>query len=753
MPRFKEESVEAADTPQPSSQTPTPGPMLPLELPENQEKLRDLRNMSEFAELVQFMSFFKSLFKISNNIDIDIIEEELMGVCPEPEIIPKLQNALISQLARSKRSLSGYLTDMNVAAWHLYASRGFSEQENPMGLSTEPEELARLETMDPSIRVTILYTFCRWIATDDGFHDKIEKLVAAAAKGNGEDEPLSAQSFKVDPVGWNGDFGVYYLLDDNRLYYMEDVEPDLSDVDPKQLPGYVEETKSKRKGDEGKTGKKRRGEPLSSMARKRRARAALRRKQEQQSNNEAEPQADTEMEEPEIKSEHEEYVSYAEALGRDTPIEKIKWRCVCVTLSDWEAFIEKLKRSKQDYDKLFYKYLKNDLLPVLREHEEKRVRDAWARERARVKSRLVVNRKRSSRLEEKSLRMEQRAEEERRNAEEQRHRIEQRRLEREERERLAAREKRLQERDARIEREQQELKPINQHLAAVQQEVEEENGGRRSRRSSRSSSPAAGSGRSTRSSSRVTKNNAFEAVSGVRRLGTATDRWEFDCYCGVYGDNYDDGTLIVGCSSCGLWMHVKCLGEDREELELVAEQANPEQGSERMATLYHEHKYVCERCRRKQRDEEERLEYARQVAAHKLRVKEQQQARKAAALAMVSVPNEAPLEIIDVSSDEKPTLVVPSSPSSLPSSSSEVLNGHNSVIQVDSPIEHHQTELVGDELVKTKEPLVVLKDEGKPEVGQGPRFDQVRPEQENGSGVVTDTTQSIAEEEKDVLVN
>lgn len=629
MPRFKEESVEvgASGSVTPSVNTPT-GQVMPLDREEYKDTLRDLRNMSEFAEFVQFLSFFKSLFKISDAIDIEVIEEELLGIAKEPQIIPKVETAVITQLVRAKRIISGPLPDLSVAAWHLYASRGFAPEENPMGVSAEPDDLARLETMEPSTRITILYTFCRWVVIEDAFHDKIDKLVAG--KTGDDDEVLTPQSFKVDPVGWRGDFGVYYLLDDNRLYYMEDQAPDLSDVDPKQLPGYVEPKKER--------SKKRRAQPLTAVARKRRVRAAARRRALADEDGEEEAEAEPEEEETKVGTEtpeEHEYISYSEALGRDTPVDKIKWECVCVSLADWETFIESLRNSRESYDKMFYKYLKNDLLPVLREHEEKRVRDTWAREKQREIAKLVLNRKRSSRIEEKQIQQQLRAEEEKRNAEEQRKRIEIRRREREDRERLVIREKRLQARDDRMERQRQGLKPVNQQISAVQEA--EESGGR-SRRSSRSSSPAAmaGSGRSTRSSSRIIKSQPVALLDGVRRLGASADHWDFDCTCGAYGDNYDDGTLIAECSQCTLWMHVKCLGEeDREHLEAVAAKAKEEGVS---ATAYEgEYKYVCERCIRKKKEEEERIEYEKQVAAHKQKLKEQQQARKAAAAAAAEV--------------------------------------------------------------------------------------------------------------------
>lgn len=577
--------------------------------------------MSEFAEFVQFISFFKQLFKITESVDIDAIEEELLGIETDSRIISKVQTAVITQLVRAKRVITGPLDDMSLAAWHLYASRGFGINENPMGPSTEPGELATLESMDPSTRITILYTFCRWIAIDDGFHDKIDRLVATAkdSKNDKDYETLTLQGFRVDPVGWQGDFGVYYLLDDNRLYYMEDKEPDLSDVDPKQLPGYVE-PKPAKKGEP--KGKKRRGEPLTAMARKRRARAAAKRKLEQQEEVvEEEPQ-----ETPEdniAASEEPVYVTYGEALGRGTPVDQIQWRCVCVTLGDWEAFVEKLSKSKESYDKMFHKYLKNDLLPVLREHEEKRLKDAWAREKHRGLAKLVMNRKRSSRLEEKQSQQERRMEEERRNGEEQRKRIEERRKEREERDRLATREKRLEERDRRIEQELLSAKPVNHKISAVQ---EVESG--RSRRSSRSSSPAVGSGRSTRSSNRIKGSQAIEVSEGLRRLGPVSDHWEFDCTCGAFGDNYDDGGLAVACSRCKLWMHVKCVDEeDREILDAAFSNAKAEGVT--ATTQEGEFKYVCERCIRKKREEEERIEYDNAMAAHKQKLKDQAQVRKA----------------------------------------------------------------------------------------------------------------------------
>lgn len=102
-----------------------------------------------------------------------------------------------------------------------------------------------------------------------------------------------------------------------------------------------------------------------------------------------------------------------------------------------------------------------------------------------------------------------------------------------------------------------------------------------SAQNSRSSSPTASSAsRSTRSSSRLAERHQANKVLGkeeasepvTKKVHHKTETWDFDCYCGEYGRNYDDGTPVVACSSCDIWMHVECLRDsEKERLQIAKE--------------------------------------------------------------------------------------------------------------------------------------------------------------------------------------
>jgi hypothetical protein len=64
--------------------------------------------------------------------------------------------------------------------------------------------------------------------------------------------------------------------------------------------------------------------------------------------------------------------------------------------------------------------------------------------------------------------------------------------------------------------------------------------------------------------------------------------WIFDCaVCGLHGENYDDGSHSIACDRCGVWQHSKCHG-------FTPKQAEKE-----------DFKFVCQTCRRKEKEEKE----------------------------------------------------------------------------------------------------------------------------------------------------
>lgn len=570
MPRYKSET---------RSPTPASAGVAPLDRDEYQAALKELRNMSEFAELVQFLKFFRTLLKLPDIIDIDVIEEELVGITlvGETPVLDRITTALVTSLVGMRRNLLTLLKEdggLNKVVWHLYTNHGIAPEDNPMG--HDIESVIELRSLDIPTRVTILYTFSRWIVLDDSFHDKLEKL-------SSEEHEV----YRIDPVGWRDDFGVYYLLDDNRLYYTEMKPPNLDSVDPKTIPKSVS-------GGMKKNGRRK-------------------------------PSGST--------------ITYQEALGRDTPYDKVKWKCVCATLPEWESFVKSLEKTRNAYLKKFYTYLKNDLLPVIEEQDEKRVKDALAREKARAKAAALaeIQKRTSSRLEARQSRIEQRKEEERQMQEEQRQRIESRRLAREKREKLAQRELRMRERDAKLEAlriKQQQQQDLQQEKEQTPMSVEDsgnEDGMSASTGRKRKRTEPMISTRSTRSTRSATSKPApgGGVVEGVRKLGSPENPlskkyFDFDCLCGVHGRNFDDGSAQVECGKCYVWFHVSCIDNAaaREDMQSTIDLANNTSDEKDAGHgLYRPYTWTCDRCIRK---EQERIE-----EEHKLAIKlEKQRERK-----------------------------------------------------------------------------------------------------------------------------
>lgn len=530
--------------------------------------------MSEFAELVQFLKFFRTLLKLPDIIDIDVIEEELVGVTlvGETPVLDRIMTAFVTFLVGMRRNLVTLLKEdggFNKVVWHLYTNHSIAPEDNPMG--RDIESVVEFRSLDVPTRVTILYTFSRWIVFEDSFHDKLERL-------SSEEQEI----YRVDPVGWRDDFGVYYLLDDNRLYYTEMKPPNLDSVDPTQIPKSIA-------GSIKKNGRRKLAETIS----------------------------------------------YQEALGRDTPYEKVKWKCVCATLPEWEAFVQSLEKTRNAYLKKFYEYLKDDLLPVIQEQEKKRLKDALAREKARAKAAVLaeIQKRTSSRLEARQSRIEQRKQEELQIQQEQRQRIENRRLAREKREKLTQREHRMYERDIKLEAlrvKQQESQAQKEKFSAdaedddIEEDLSSSTGRKRKRvepiithrstRSTRSASskPAPGGG----------------AVEGVRKLGNAQNPlskkyFDFDCLCGVHGRNFDDNSAQVECEHCYIWFHVSCIenAAARKDMQNTIDQANSTLDENVSHGLYYPYNWICDRCIRK---EQERI-----VEERKLSIKlEKQRERK-----------------------------------------------------------------------------------------------------------------------------
>ncbi|WFD34072.1 DNA-directed RNA polymerase [Malassezia cuniculi] len=214
-------------------------------------------------------------------------------------------------------------------------------------------------------RVDVLHTLCEWQL------DLPERL----RRGMSDDDTVS---WRVNPAGWDRTGNTYWLFDDNRLWI--------------QRPPPIPVKRPKKPA-------KKRARPARNTRRSTRV-----------SNPQQYFSDDSEL----------------SSLSEDEPeVDWIEYETICITRTEWEAFVARFASSKHPDERSLYKYINGEVLP--------RVVEAITEEESRIAlERAMSNRKRSSRI---ALKESEKEEKERLQAEEQA------RIAREQAERLAAQEK------------------------------------------------------------------------------------------------------------------------------------------------------------------------------------------------------------------------------------------------------------------------------------------------------------------------
>ncbi|KAF3910217.1 hypothetical protein ABW21_db0202497 [Orbilia brochopaga] len=243
----------------------------------------------------------------------------------------------------------------------------------------------------------------------------------------------------------------------------------------------------------------------------------------------------------------------------DAFVAQIEWKCVCSNLQEYRTFVAKLEKSKHPDEKELRKVIKEDILPVFEKEEQKRKRKHLEDEKEQARLQMLSGRKRSARVDERMARQREAQEREyvlrnEREELEQQHREELQKQKDEEARiaKLEERERRLQDRELRAKQRAEE----KARLLDPDATESEDGASRGSRKSSR----------------QLTKRKA--------ELEVEDKDWIFDCVCGVYGVNYDDGTFSIACDKCSVWQHAACLGLPVSEAQ--------------------EDEFICDRCRNKQ---------------------------------------------------------------------------------------------------------------------------------------------------------
>ena len=171
---------------------------------------------------------------------------------------------------------------------------------------------------------------------------------------------------RINEIGYDRHDNYYFVLDDNRLYRRTEAP-----IPPSHLP------RSKAKTKKGK---------LAAHVSKRR-----RKRNADESGNDA----DIETPQPEILADDEQALAADNSFGTRT------WQCVAVTLSQYQDFLESIKKSRDPDEKALYKCIFDNVMPIIEQAEASQFRKKQKQERELLNMQKLATAKRSSRIEAK----------------------------------------------------------------------------------------------------------------------------------------------------------------------------------------------------------------------------------------------------------------------------------------------------------------------------------------------------------------
>ncbi|KAL8693486.1 MAG: hypothetical protein Q9224_003743 [Gallowayella concinna] len=453
--------------------------------------LQRIRSTWEFSNLMQFIFIFGKAVKIDEDFTIDDLEVE----CLKPGSSEKLVEIGLALLkcVSSHRGLTPDIFDE-------YTRRQYvakAPEQNPFGSEENPNKFA---DFDIFTKLSVLCQLSRWTFVNaDRMREKMSEATDA-----------EQMQWRIEEIGYDKQERYYYVLDDNRLYRRTD--PPLP---PPPAP------KPKANSKKGKAA----------------ARANKRRKTKDSQDTEQEDEQGTVLDLGVKES------TVGDSFGGQT------WECLAVTLTDYNDFLESIRKSKDADEKALHKRITEDVLPIIEKDEESKQRRQAKKERELMNMEKLATAKRSSRL---ASRFEtERAEREAAESERKRkaeiaaalaHEEKQKKMEEARESRMMTREQRLKEREHKRVLHEEELA----HLSEDSKKVDTGE---------------------ARMSERQLKSEMEKRKKELAALAEE-DTWTFDCAkCGVHGENLDDGSHSVACEKCNVWQHSACLGISQAEAE------------------------------------------------------------------------------------------------------------------------------------------------------------------------------------------
>ncbi|KNG51314.1 phd-finger domain-containing protein [Stemphylium lycopersici] len=454
---------------------------------EEPSTLQKLRNMWQFANLAQYISLFGDAVKIDKDLDIEELESECLK--PQPsEKLAQIGLALLKHVS-SHKGLTPEIFDE-------YTRRQYvakAPARNPYG---EDEEPLKFNHFDVFTKIRVLQQLSVWTLNNP---NTIRERIAAT---DGEQT-----LWRMEPTGWDSQERSIFILDDNRMYRMTDPPP----------PPEPTKTKSKPKP------KKSRGSRASKRQR-------------------------VLTPEPEETAE-EEQATNDQSEEADDGFGGRKWECLCVTLQDYQEYMNSIRKSRDPNEKILYKRLQEDVIPVMEALAEEQAKKQARKMKELENMQKLAMAKRSSRI---SSRLEKQKEVEEAEAAERKRQEElamakaeqekQKKLEEAQDSRRMTREQRLKERETAKILKEEELRKLQEN----EQKLASNN---------------------ARLSERHLKAMMKKHESDLKRLNEEED-WFFDCEkCGKYGSNLNDDTPQISCEKCNVWQHMKCHGITDDQTE------------------------------------------------------------------------------------------------------------------------------------------------------------------------------------------
>ncbi|PYI12415.1 hypothetical protein BO78DRAFT_3668 [Aspergillus sclerotiicarbonarius CBS 121057] len=475
----------------------------PEQPPEEPGLLQQLRNCWEFANLMQYIAIFGKLMKIDEDFGIEDLENECLKPTPSEKLL-EIGLCLLKWVS-SHRGLTFDNFDE-------YTRRQYNAKAphipNPFGYEEVPN---RFLDFDVFLKLRVLHQLSIWTFWNP---DRIREKMP-------EQRELDQTQWRIEEVGYDREGRYYYILDDNRLYRR---------TDPPIPPPKPAKSKSKRKS-------------------ARAMRASKRRK--------------VTGADPIEESDGENNVN---GDATEDPFEAMTWECIAVTLSDYQQFLESIRKTRDPDEKILRDRIDEQVMPIIEKEEEAQQRQKQKREKELLNMQLLAGAKRSSRLAGKAEKERQ----EREVAEATRKRETElaaalkedervKKIEAERRSRIMTREQRIKDREGKRILHENELQRIQEEQEKV-----------------------------ARGESRASERHLQAEMEKYRKNLedlSQEDQWIFDCSgCGVHGQNLDDGSHSVACENCNVWQHSKCLGIRKDEAERED---------------FH---FVCEDCKRREEE-------------------------------------------------------------------------------------------------------------------------------------------------------